>query len=258
MKAESIMIEARPTGWARNLFRIYLRNLLKKHFHAIYLSGNLPQTDPYYPILMLPNHSTWWDGFLFFFLNDLLFKRPINLMMLERQLTKFMFFTRLGAYSVNPEYPQKTLESLRYSLKMLHQNTFPRPMLCLFPQGELLPWAKRPLDFKPGVEWLLRHYDEPVQVLPLGIRIEFTGEQRPDIFFRFGDNLLCDKNHFPSLTDLENMESDLLNELADQINQDEKGRMIWRGRKSASEATKKFRLWRGEEKPNREGESHVL
>jgi len=234
------MLEAKPGRCAQSLFRFYLRNLLKKHFHAMYLMGKMPQTDPYSPVLFLPNHSTWWDGFLFFFLNDLIFRRPIYLMMLETQLARFPFFRRLGAYSIDPWHPQATLESLRYSLTLLHRNTCPRPMLCMFPQGELRPWGQRPLDYRPGVEWLLRQYDEPIQVLPVAIRIEFTGEQRPDIFFLFGENCLCDKNQYPQLVELENTELDLLNHLAGKINRKDFGQMIWRGTRSASQTPAEF------------------
>jgi 1-acyl-sn-glycerol-3-phosphate acyltransferase len=58
------MIKANPTRWAKFIFHIYVMRLMKRQFHAFHLFGDLPQPDPDLPLLLIPNHSTWWDGFL--------------------------------------------------------------------------------------------------------------------------------------------------------------------------------------------------
>ena len=131
------MIEAKHIFWAEKLFQFYIFRLLKKHFHAFHLLGEIPKIDPNIPVILIPNHSTWWDGFFFYLLNRKLFKRTIYLMMLESQLSKYHFFSKVGAYSVAPENPKKILQSLRYTIGLLKKHTDKKPIICIFPQGEM-------------------------------------------------------------------------------------------------------------------------
>ena len=151
---EFILIRANHTLWAKKVFDIYVSRLLKQHFHAFHFLGEIPETDPQLPLLLLPNHSSWWDGFLVYLLNKKIFKRPLYLMMLEKELSKYGFFSRVGAYSIQPGNPKDVLESLHYTAGLLGQKET-IPLVCIFPQGELKPWGKRPLGYKRGVEWIL-------------------------------------------------------------------------------------------------------
>ena len=97
------MIQARHAAWADRIFHPYVTWLFKRHFHALRLLGKIPETNPELPLLLLPNHSTWWDGFFVYLLNKKLFERQPYLMRREDQLSRYRFFTRLGAYSINPQ-----------------------------------------------------------------------------------------------------------------------------------------------------------
>ena len=76
------MIKANPTRWAKFIFHIYVMRLLKRSFHSFNLIGNIPKSDPELPLLLIPNHSTWWDGFFVYLLNDQFLKRELYMMML--------------------------------------------------------------------------------------------------------------------------------------------------------------------------------
>lgn len=231
---DKIMIPAQHTWWADKIFRIYLHHLLKKHFHAIHLFDKIPAIDPQLPLILAPNHSTWWDGFFIYWLNKNFFRRRGFLMMLESQLQKYRFFTRIGAYSVDPQKPKKITESLRYTLEILQNNTSSPPMICIFPQGELRPWSKRPLELKRGLDWLLKHYRNPVNLLPLALRAEFAGEQRPEVFFLTGKNHLVDFSSFPGMAWLEQTLSDLLDKLEHDIVMGAKSHIIYSGSHSVN------------------------
>jgi len=224
------VIQARPARWAKHLFDPYLNRLLKRHFHGIYLLGDLPGPDPALPLLLAPNHSSWWDGFLAYFLNLRRFGRPFYVMMLESELSKYPFFSRLGAYSIDPGQPKSVVASLQYTVKLLDRS--PAPLVSIFPQGELLPWGKRPLNFKRGIAWLGEHYPGKVNILPLAIRCEHLGEQRPEAFFLFGKNLVCGPGNFPGIRALEELEESLLQDLALRIVNREKGEPLLQGRLS--------------------------
>ncbi|MBN1780041.1 lysophospholipid acyltransferase family protein [bacterium] len=178
------MITAHHVPLAEFCFHHYLNALFRRHFHALYLDGHVPEPDPDTPLLILPNHSSWWDGFFIFFLNRRLFKRKIYLMMLEEQLRQNRFFRLLGAYSIDPGRTGAVRQSLLYTRFLLNRSGDP-PAVCVFPQGVLLPWQTRPVTFQPGVDFILRHLEKKIQISLLGIRIEMLNQQRPDVFFRF-------------------------------------------------------------------------
>ncbi|MDZ7342930.1 MAG: lysophospholipid acyltransferase family protein [candidate division KSB1 bacterium] len=226
------MIQARHTIWAEHLFSLYLSRLLKRHFYGLSVLGEWPQTEANLPLLLLPNHSTWWDGFFVFMLNKQLFHRPAYLMMLEQELIRYRFFSRLGAFSINPQSFRGIKESLRYLVHALQQHSTPRPLGCIFPQGELLPWEARPLVYKRGLEVIFNMYGDKLNVLPLAIKTEFLQEQRPQTFFLFGKNQVFDHTSFPGMSWLQNLEEVLLAELTSRIIRGEQGMPLLRGRRS--------------------------
>ncbi len=224
------MIQARRSNTAERVFEVYIRSLFRRHFHALTLLGTIPDVRSDLPILLLPNHSTWWDGFFVFALNRELFRRPLYVMMLEKQLLKYRFFTRLGAYSVRPGSPRSVAETLRYTLSVL--GTQPAPLVCIFPQGELLPPAIRPLGFQRGVEHIIARTTTPVTVVPLAIHCEFLGEQRPEAFFQCGMPFVCDAASTPSTESLEAAHHTLLDDLRRRITTGRSGRVLFKGGRS--------------------------
>ncbi len=219
----SLLIPARPSLWAERVFDIYLTRLFKRHFSALYLLGEPPRLDPNLPVLLLPNHSTWWDGFFIHFLNKKIFRRRPYLMMLEEQLRRYPFFSRVGVFSVDPNSAKHTRASLRYAAQLL-QDT--HNLVCLFPQGELAPWGKRPLQYKRGLELILKLHGAPVNLLPLAMRLEFLGEQLPAAFFLFGQNQIATRETFAGIAQLEQTQESLLEQLRTALVRGERGQPL--------------------------------
>lgn len=219
------MIRAQHSLWADLIFQPYLTRLFKRHFYEIQLLRESPEIPDHLPLLLLPNHSTWWDGFFIYLLNKRIFHRTAYLMMLETQLTKYKFFRKIGAYSIEPEHRRGVIESLEYTVELLNREM---SLVSIFPQGQLLPWHTRPLNYKRGVEWILQKYGKPVTLLPLAIRTEFLGEKRPSVFFLFGDVHLSDTETFRGMDWLEETETALLDDLASKILHQEAGQNLLR------------------------------
>ena len=217
------MIRAEPRRWADMIFQPYLTWLFKRHFHEIQVLGELPKIPHDLPLLLLPNHSTWWDGFFIYLLNKQIFRRTAYLMMLEEQLSKYKFFRKIGAYSIEPKHRRGIVESLEYTVELLNEGT---PLVSIFPQGQLLPWHTRPLGYKRGVEWILQEYGKPITVLPLAIRAEFRGEKRPNVLFLFGEVNSFNPGTFHGVDWLENTQTTLLNELETRILRQEVGQNL--------------------------------
>ncbi len=220
------MITARHAAWADQIFLWYLSRLCRRHFHKISVLGKIPEPNPDLPLLLLPNHSTWWDGFFVYLLNKKLFRRKIYLMMLEAQLARYKFFSRLGAYSINPHSAVSIKNSLRYSVAVLNEKMTPRPLLCIFPQGELLPWDKRPLIYKNGLEKILSGYGGKVNLLPLAIKTEFLNDQRAEVFLLFAENTITNSNTFGGVQSLQTSEEILLENLQQRVIEKETGLVL--------------------------------
>lgn len=178
------MLKANHTKWAEFIFDLYIFRLLKKNFLSIHLIGETPKFEYKYPIVLAPNHSTWWDGFFVYMLNKLYFQKKFHIMVLEEQLKKYKFFLKLGAYSIDQKNPKKIIESLNYTNDLLNN---PDVMTTIFPQGELLPNFTRPLKFNKGIERVAKNHMDKLNIVPLAMKIHYLKEQRSQVFFKFGD-----------------------------------------------------------------------
>jgi hypothetical protein len=224
------MIRAKHNKAAQIIFRHYLKFLFHRHFSAFHLLDRMPETDAQLPLLLLPNHSTWWDGFFVFYFNQYFFTRRLYLMMLERQLRKYPFFKRVGAYGIEPDSPSAIRQSLRYSADVLNRQNSGKNMLCIFPQGELLPWHTRPLVFKKGIDIIIRQSEKPFTVLPLAMRVELLEEQRPEVFFLCGQPLVSDADSFPGSLFFTDQLTQLLQKTEQRIVNREAGKIIFSGK----------------------------
>ena len=221
------MTRARHSQWAQLVFLPYILRQFRKHFHGLYFLGPMPEIDPALPLLITPNHSTWWDGFFIYILNKRLLKRKVHLMMLEDQLSKYRFFSRIGAFGIEPDLPRKAYDALRYSAEVLRD---PANLLCIFPQGVLRHFAARPLRFQRGVGHILGIYGGDVNLLPLGIRGELLIDQRPEAFFMADRVFRVNHGSFKGIEWLEGEQEALLRRLSRRILEGDRGTVVVRGR----------------------------
>ncbi len=242
------MITARHNKAAQTLFHLYIMPAMKRQFHAVHLLGDEPGWPDHTPLIVLPNHCSWWDGFFIHLLNVRLWHRQPYVMMLEEQLRKRPFFRRLGVFSIDPSTPGGVRRSLRYTREILSGEEAARRMLCLFPQGELLPWDTRPLGYKPGVIWLLQRLERPVCLVQLAIRIEFLQQQRPQLFLEFSQPLTWSGEE-NALREWEEAHAALLARLSRRITGGEEGRILLMGRRSVDARWQRWRSLLAKEQP---------
>ncbi len=223
------MIKAKHSKFAHGIFNIYLHMLFRSHFHSFHLLGNEGVEFNQYPVLLIGNHSSWWDGFLVYYLNRISFHKQLYLMMLEKELLKNSFFSGVGAFSIDQNSISAIKESLLYSSEKL--NADENNLVCIFPQGELLPWHTRPLGFDRGVELVLKRIKTPINICLLGMRIEDMGEQRPFVFFQF-ENKVYEKPETLKIIELETELTNLLDNMQNRIVEKELGKQIFSGKQS--------------------------
>lgn len=164
-----------PLGWALDR---YVGWKFRSSFRGLWVRGELPAGDT--ARLIYVNHSNWWDGFV---LHQLCQASGWDgyCLMEEKNLERYRFLSRLGAFSIRPGEASSSLESLRYARELLRR---PRAAVCLFPEGELRPFGALPLKLERGVELLGRV--TRAECLPVAVRYAFFEHERPDVLVEVG------------------------------------------------------------------------
>lgn len=179
------MIKAYHKKWARLIFNPYCDLLLRRNFSQFLRVNKYPHLSPELPLIITPNHISWWDGFFIDYLARRFINRRGFIMMLEEQLSRYWFFQNIGAFSIDPTNTKKISETVKYVQKVL-ENT--ENFVILYPQGEIEPYEMRPLTLKRGIQLFLRTTPE-VQVLPVGFKIQYYNQKRPSLLVKFGETL---------------------------------------------------------------------
>lgn len=177
------MIKAQHNKYAKFVFDIYLKRLLKSSFKDFWMINSFPQIDDSKSLVVLSNHFSWWDGFFVYWLLNIKLNRKVFIMMLEEQLKRFWFFRKVGCYSINLKDKQSTITSLRYTIEILNS---PKNVVVIFPQGEIQPYEKRPVELKEGISFLSKVSEKNFLILPLAFKIHHSNEKNPFIYSRCG------------------------------------------------------------------------
>ncbi len=177
------MIKADRKKWSVFIFRRYISRLLKKHFSSFRIVGNPPIIPEETGLIITPNHISWWDGFFADYLISKKINRDTYLMMLEKELKKYPFFRKVGAYSITPDNRQDILESLRYSAEIVNKN---ENTIIVYPQGEIEDFNKRPLTIKNGFTKIGKLSGTDISILPIAFKIQYYNEKLPSILCRCG------------------------------------------------------------------------
>lgn len=184
------MIPARKQPVFNYALRRWLTRVLRRRFHNVYLAGaehlrSLPASQP---VVGCVNHTNWWDGFLLYVLSHRLLPHDIYLVMEEKNLRRYRFFTWMGVFGMDLTDRRTALPGLRYALRLLQRSrgSGPPRLLWTFVQGKLLR-PRVPVEAKPGATFLAAHAN--AVLLPLTVRYEFLSESRPGVFVRVGPPL---------------------------------------------------------------------
>ena len=177
------MLEAKKTVWFEKVFAVYNRNLIKRRFHSLQVSGLdfLRDKNAEIPFIVYGNHSSWWDGLVAF---EIFRQAKLDafFMMEERQLKNLFLFQRLGAFSIVRENGREAVKSINYSAELLKKSS---RTLLIFPQAKIVSNDARPIKFYNGLSRIIEKIGK-VYAIPLAMRYEFLGEFKPQIFVNIG------------------------------------------------------------------------
>lgn len=173
------MIPERRREWAVFAAERSQQWALRRQFSGLFLANQhrLRELDPTQPIVAACNHTNWWDGFVILLLARVFPERTFYLAQEERHLHRYRFFTRLGAFGLDPAAPRA---GLREALRLLRQ---PQNVVWMFAQGKLLP-SWQPIIIRRGANLLARQ--SHAQILPVTLRYEWLEGSRATIIANFG------------------------------------------------------------------------
>jgi len=177
------MIQADHKKWARFVFNIYLKRLLKKSFYDFRIINELPEFNSSKSIVVTPNHFSWWDGFFIYWANKKLFNKKLYILMLEEQLKRYWFFKKLGCYSIDLNDSRKMIVSLKYTMDLLLK---PNNLVTIYPQGEIQAYDEKHIVLKEGIDFISKKSTVDFQILPISFKIHYTNERSPIVYARFG------------------------------------------------------------------------
>ena len=177
------MITAKKSPLFENMFEKYLNPLLRRSFANVFGNGITPT--PSKPAIFIANHSSWWDGLLFFFFNRTVWRHDIHMMMDEKGLKQYGFFRYLGAFSINRSKPKDILASLQYAEQLLLSGK----TVVLFPQGDEFHQEVRPLGYSTGIAYLMERCPD-MPVVPISFYYSFRHEKKPEVWVQQGEPFL--------------------------------------------------------------------
>jgi len=210
------MIPARKNPFLNWLiYKLLIQSGLRSSFFRVNLRQAAPPPDGTAPVILIANHSSWWDGHLAMALNEERWHMDAYMMIENTQLTRYKFFTWGGAFSVDRHDGRSALASLQYAADLV--SSTPRRLLILYPQGEILANDVRPLHFFSGVGHLVKEVVQRAgacQVYSAALRYEFIGEQKPEAFISVGPPTTFSSTDLPAAKAIAGvLETELTSEL---------------------------------------------
>lgn len=134
------------------------------------------------PVIVVSNHTAWWDPLVAIFLTTRVAPADAYAMMDAKNLRRFPFFARVGAFGVDLDDPADGARALRYARKLLDA---PGRVVWIFPEGREVPLSARPIAFKAGSAELAR-LAKDAAVVPLALRYEMGASPKPTALVAIG------------------------------------------------------------------------
>jgi 1-acyl-sn-glycerol-3-phosphate acyltransferase len=179
------MIRARRVGWFNAWFCGHARSRIRNTFGEVRVRG-LETARAYAaeaPLLVVSNHTSWWDLLVALHVWTHMLGTAGHAMMDAKNLRRLPFFALVGAFGVDLDNAADGAAVIRYAARLLEA---PGNLVWVCPQGAERPITERPLGFRAGSGEIAR-VAKKAKVLPVGIRYEFGGTERPTLWISFGE-----------------------------------------------------------------------
>ena len=179
------MIPARKSALFNAWFAGHARSRIHKTFGKVLVRGleAARMTAERAPVVVVSNHTSWWDPLVVLHLSQHLLKTDGYALMDAKNLRRLPFFALVGAFGVDLDQPADGAAAIMFAARLLRE---PGKLVWIFPQGRERPVTERPLGFKAGAAEIARVAKKAVSI-PAAIRYEFNGEEKPHLYVSFGE-----------------------------------------------------------------------
>ncbi|WP_438027061.1 lysophospholipid acyltransferase family protein [Sorangium sp. So ce233] len=179
------MIPARKHRWFNAWFAAHARSRIHGTFGAVLARGveAARALAAEAPLLLVVNHCSWWDPLVILHASQHLLGVDGHAMMDADNLRRLPFFALVGAFGVDLDLPSDGTAAIRYAARLLDR---PGRAVWIFAQGRERPSDERPLGFRAGAAQIAR-VARRARVLPVALRYEFAGEERPRLYLAIGE-----------------------------------------------------------------------
>ncbi|MGD8749173.1 MAG: lysophospholipid acyltransferase family protein [Balneolaceae bacterium] len=162
-------------------FRLYTWLLFKRRFSTVWIKQEYEPCPACKTVYYL-NHHSWWDGLIPFLLNEFRFHQQARAIMEDKQIQKYTFFNKIGAFSINREDPRKAIVSLRYAVQSFDRD---HSSLFIYPEGKITPTGSS-MNFEGGLAWLSGKLPD-VHFVPVGIYQHTIRHDKPELHLHVGN-----------------------------------------------------------------------
>jgi 1-acyl-sn-glycerol-3-phosphate acyltransferase len=185
------VIESAKSAWFNAWFARHARGRIRRTFGRVLVSGlaDTRGAAARAPLLVVANHTTWWDALVALYVSELLLDCDGYAMMDASNLRRVPFFRRVGAFGVDPHEPADGARAIRHAAKLLDA---PGRAVWIFPEGrERSPFGG--LELRPGSAQIARVARRAL-VVPVGLRYVFGAAERPDLWISLGPTLAAQRD----------------------------------------------------------------
>lgn len=183
------MIRARRVGWFNAWFCGHARSRIRNTFGEVRVRGldAARACAQSAPLLIVSNHTSWWDPLVVLHVSTHMLGTAGHAMMDAKNLRRLPFFALVGAFGVELGNRADGVAVIQYAAELLET---PNNMVWVFPQGMERPVTERPLGFRAGAGKLAQ-IARNAKVLPIGLRYEFGGTERPTLWISIGEAVVA-------------------------------------------------------------------
>lgn len=98
-----------------------------------------------------------------------------------KQMKRFAFFKKIGAFSIEREEPRSAVKSLRYAIQLLKQ---PGTGLYIYPEGKIVPACTEP-EFESGAAWIATKIPD-IDLVPVALYQQSVRSDKPELHIHIG------------------------------------------------------------------------
>jgi 1-acyl-sn-glycerol-3-phosphate acyltransferase len=184
------VIPSAKSRWFTVWFERQAHRRLRASFGALHVAGReeLARALAQGPVLIVSNHSAWWDPLVALVLTQRCVPADAYAMMDAGNLRRLPFFAKVGAFGVDRGSRRDGAEATRHAVSLLDR---PGRLVWIFPQGEERPLHERPLRFFGGAAHVARRVPSAT-VLPVALGYAFGSTAAPSVFVAVGPAVIAE------------------------------------------------------------------